>query len=178
MGESGSLMAAVQGRVWKFGDDINTDLVIPGFAIYLPADEQPRHCFSANRPGWVDEVADGDILLAGRTFGVGSGRPIGEVFARLGIKAVVAESFNGLGLRNCVNVGLPSLPCPGILDAFDEGDVAEVDAVSGEVRNLTSGVSITGNPLPPAIQEIVDAGGVEARLRASGHLMTPEGSNT
>ena len=177
MGEGGSLMAAIHGRVWKFGNDINTDLVIPGFAIYLPADEQTRHCFSANRPGWVDEVADGDILLAGRNFGVGSGRPIGEVFARLGIRAVVAESFNGLGLRNCVNVGLPSLPCPGILEAFDEGDVAEVDAVSGVVRNLTSGVSITGNPLPPAIQEIVDAGGVEARLRASGHLMTPQGSN-
>lgn len=170
-------MAAIQGRVWKFGDDINTDLVIPGFAIFMPADEQPRHCFSANRPGWVDEVQDGDVLLAGRNFGVGSARPIGEVFVRLGIKAVVAESFNGLGLRNCVNVGLPSLPCPGILDAFDEGDIAEVDAVSGVVRNLTSGVNITGNPLPPAIQEIVAAGGVEARLRASGHLRAPEGSN-
>jgi 3-isopropylmalate/(R)-2-methylmalate dehydratase small subunit len=171
-------MAAVQGRVWKFGDDINTDLVIPGFAIFMPADEQPRHCFSANRPGWVDEVQEGDVLLAGRNFGVGSGRPIGEVFVRLGIKAVVAESFNGLGLRNCVNVGLPSLPCPGILNAFDEGDIAEVDAVAGVVRNLTSGVNIAGNPLPPAIQEIVAAGGVEATLRASGHLKAAEGSNT
>jgi len=170
-------MAAIQGRVWKFGHDINTDLVIPGFAIFMPADEQPRHCFSANRPGWVDEVQEGDVLLAGRNFGVGSGRPIGEVFVRLGIKAVVAESFNGLGLRNCVNVGLPSVPCPGILDAFDEGDIAEVDAVSGVVSNLTSGVNIAGNPLPPAIQEIVAAGGVEARLRASGHLRAPEGSN-
>jgi 3-isopropylmalate/(R)-2-methylmalate dehydratase small subunit len=169
-------MVAIQGRVWKFGDDINTDLVIPGFAIYLTADEQPQHCFSANRPGWVDEVADGDVLLAGRNFGVGSGRPIGEVFVRLGITAVIAESFNGLGLRNCVNVGLPSLPCPGILDAFDEGDIAEVEPLSGLVRNLSTGVSITGNPLPPAIQEIVNAGGVEATLRASGHLMTPEGS--
>jgi 3-isopropylmalate/(R)-2-methylmalate dehydratase small subunit len=169
-------MAAIRGRVWKFGDDINTDLVIPGFAIYLSADEQPRHCFSANRPGWVDEVAEGDVLLAGRNFGVGSGRPIGEVFVRLGIKAVVAESFNGLGLRNCVNAGLPSLPCVGILDAFDEGDMAEVDAVAGVVRNLTSGVSITGNPLPPAIQEIVAAGGVEATLIASGHLRAPEGN--
>ena len=69
---------------------------------------------------------------------------------RLGIKAVVAESFNGLGLRNCVNEGLPSLPCPGILNAFEEGDIAEVDAISGIVRNLTSGTTITGNPLPTA----------------------------
>lgn len=170
-------MAVIEGRVWKFGDDINTDLVIPGFAIFMPADEQPQHCFSANRPGWVEQVREGDVLLAGRNFGVGSGRPIGEVFVRLGVRAVVAESFNGLGLRNCVNVGLPSLPCPGILDAFDEGDMAEVDAVSGLVRNLTSGVNIMGNALPPAIQEIVEAGGVEAMLRASGHLMAaPAGS--
>jgi 3-isopropylmalate/(R)-2-methylmalate dehydratase small subunit len=168
-------MAKVQGRVWKFGHDINTDLVIPGFAIFMSADEQPRHCFSANRPGWVDEVHEGDVLLAGRNFGVGSGRPIGEVFVRLGIKAVVAESFNGLGLRNCVNVGLPSLPCPGILDAFEEGDVAEVDAVSGLVRNLSSGTSVMGKPLPPPIQEIVEAGGVEQMLRAAGHL-APAGS--
>jgi 3-isopropylmalate/(R)-2-methylmalate dehydratase small subunit len=143
----------------------------------MSADEQPRHCFSANRPGWVDEVQEGDVLLAGRNFGVGSGRPIGEVFVRLGIKAVVAESFNGLGLRNCVNVGLPSLPCPGILDAFEEGDVAEVDAVSGVVRNLTSGASVTGKPLPLPIQEIVKAGGVEQMLRAAGHL-APAGSKT
>jgi 3-isopropylmalate/(R)-2-methylmalate dehydratase small subunit len=171
-------MAAIQGRVWKFGHDINTDLVIPSFAIFMAADEQPRHCFSANRPGWVDEVQEGDVLLAGRNFGVGSARPIGEVFVRLGIKAVVAESFNGLGLRNCVNVGLPSLPCPGILDAFDEGDIAEVDAVAGAVRNLNSGVTVTGNPLPAVIQEIVAAGGVEATLRASGHLRTPQESNS
>jgi 3-isopropylmalate/(R)-2-methylmalate dehydratase small subunit len=169
-------MAVITGRVWKFGHDINTDLVIPNFAIFLPADEQPQHCFSANRPGWVDEVQAGDVLLSGRNMGVGSGRPIGDVFVRLGITAVVAESFNGLGLRNCINAGLPSLPCPGILEAFEEGDIAEVDAVSGVVRNLTQDKTITGNPLPPAIQEIVAAGGVETLLQASGHLAAPAGS--
>lgn len=169
-------MAAITGRVWKFGHDINTDLVIPNFAIFLPPDEQPQHCFSANRPGWVDEVRAGDILLAGRNMGVGSGRAIGEVFVRLGITAVVAESFNGLGLRNCINAGLPSLPCPGILDAFEEGDIAEVDAASGAVRNISQDKAIKGTPLPPAIQEIVAAGGVETLLRASGHLAVPAGS--
>ena len=163
-------MAAVQGRVWKFGHDINTDLVIPNFAILMSADEQPKHCFSANRPGWVDEVADGDILLAGRNFGVGSGRPIGDVFVRLGITAVVAESFNGLGLRNCINAGLPSLPCTGILEIFEEGDIAEVDAVTGTVRNITQDKTIEGQPLPTALQEIVAGGGVEQMLRAAGYL--------
>jgi 3-isopropylmalate/(R)-2-methylmalate dehydratase small subunit len=163
-------MSSFTGRVWKFGDDINTDLVIPGFAILLPADEQPQHCFSANRPGWVDEVAPGDVLLAGRNFGVGSGRAIGDVFVRLGISGVVAESFNGLGLRNCINVGLPSLPCPGILDVFSEGDVAEVDWISGAVRNVTQDRALQGQPLPPALRDIITAGGVEAMLRADGYL--------
>jgi 3-isopropylmalate/(R)-2-methylmalate dehydratase small subunit len=163
-------MSSFTGRVWKFGDDINTDLVIPGFAILLPADEQPQHCFSANRPGWVDEVAPGDVLLAGRNFGVGSGRAIGDVFVRLGISGVVAESFNGLGLRNCINAGLPSLPCPGVLDAFSEGDVAEVDWTSGAVRNVTQDRAMQGQPLPPALRDIITAGGVEAMLRADGYL--------
>jgi 3-isopropylmalate/(R)-2-methylmalate dehydratase small subunit len=164
-----------RGRVWKFGHDINTDLVIPNFAILMPTDEQPKHCFSANRPGWVDEVGEGDILLAGRNFGVGSGRAIGDVFVRLGITVVVAESFNGLGLRNCINAGLPSLPCAGILEAFEEGDIAEVDPVAGTVRNVTQDKTLEGQPLPPALQDIVSAGGVEQMLRATGYLAEPAG---
>lgn len=166
-------MAAIQGRVWKFGHDINTDLVIPNFAILLPMEEQLRACFSANRPGWVDEVQEGDILLAGRNMGVGSGRAIGDVFAGLGITVVVAESFNGLGLRNCINAGLPSLPCQGILEAFDEGDIAEVDAVTGVVKNVTKDTTLQGQPLPAALQEIVTGGGVETMLRAEGYLAEP-----
>ena len=82
----------VTGKVWKFGSDINTDLVIPNFAIYMKREEQPQHCFVANRPGWVDEVKPGDILIAGTNFGVGSGRPIGDVFVDLGVAAVVAAA--------------------------------------------------------------------------------------
>jgi 3-isopropylmalate/(R)-2-methylmalate dehydratase small subunit len=158
------------GKVWKFGDDINTDLVIPNFAVLLPREEQTQHCFSANRPGWVDEVQPGDVLVAGRNFGVGSARNIGDVFHLLGISGIVAESFNGLGLRNCVNSGMPSLPCPGVLDAFDEGDVAEVDWTTGEVRNVTKGTTVQGNPVPKALQDIVVAGGLENVLRNEGYL--------
>ena len=160
------------GKVWKFEDDINTDLVIPGFAVMWTLEEQLPHCFSANRPGWVDEVQQGDVLIAGRNFGVGSARPIGDVLRGVGISGVVAESFNGLGLRNCIDAGLPSLPCPGILDAFDEGDVAEVDWTKGDVHNVTNGKTLQGNPVPDALQEIVKAGGVEAVLRNEGYLAT------
>jgi 3-isopropylmalate/(R)-2-methylmalate dehydratase small subunit len=158
------------GKVWKFGDDINTDLVIPNFAVLMPIEEQLQYCFSANRPGWVDEVQPGDVLVGGNNLGVGSARDIGAVWKGLGISGVVAESFNGLGLRNCVNSGLPSLPCPGIGDAVDEGDVIEVDWISGVVTNVTKGTTIQGNPVPKPLAEIIIGGGVEKVLRAEGFL--------
>jgi 3-isopropylmalate/(R)-2-methylmalate dehydratase small subunit len=158
------------GRVWKFGHDVNTDLVIPNFAVLMSVEEQLPHCFSANRPGWVEEVQTGDVLIVGRNFGVGSARNIGAVFRGLGIAGIVAESFNGLGLRNCINVGMPSLPCAGVLDSFEEGDVAEVDWTIGNVRNVTRGAMLQGAPIPPQLQRLVAAGGVEHVLRAEGYL--------
>ena len=161
------------GKVWRFGHDINTDLVIPNFAVLMPLGEQLQHCFSANRPGWVDEVETGDVLVVGRNFGVGSARNIGAVFHALGIGGVVAESFNSLGLRNCINAGLPSLPCPGVLDVFEEGAVAEVDWTTGDVRNTTSGATATGQPIPPQLRDIILGGGVESVLRREGYLAEP-----
>lgn len=158
------------GKVWKFGHDINTDLVIPNFAVLMTVEEQLQHCFSANRPGWVEEVGTGDVLVVGRNFGVGSARNIGAVFKGLGVAGIVAESFNGLGLRNCINVGLPSLPCEGVLDVFDEGDTAEVDWTTGATLNTTSGATIQGTPIPLQLQQLVAAGGVEDVLRAEGYL--------
>ena len=158
------------GKVWKFGHDINTDLVIPNFAVLMPVEEQLQHCFGANRPGWVDEVRTGDVLVVGRNFGVGSARNIGAVFRGLGIAGIVAESFNGLGLRNCINVGMPSLPCEGALDLFEEGDMAEVDWTTGAVRNATRDAILEGTPIPPQLRRLVAAGGVEDVLRAEGYL--------
>jgi 3-isopropylmalate/(R)-2-methylmalate dehydratase small subunit len=169
-------MASVfSGKVWIFGDDINTDLIIPGYALFFPPEEQRRQCFSANRPGWVDEVQPGDVLIGGRNFGVGSARAIGDVFVGLGISGIVAESFNGLGLRNCVNVGLPVLPCSGITAAFEEGDTANVDWHLGHVENTTKGTTIEGQPVPPVLRNIVEAGGVEEMLRREGYLLSPSG---
>jgi len=167
------MASTFSGRVWKFGDDINTDLIIPGYALFLPPEEQRRECFSANRPGWVDEVRAGDVLIAGRNFGVGSARAIGDIFRGFGIAGIVAESFNGLGLRNCVNVGMPVLPCAGVSDLFDEGDVATVDWHSGLVENTTKGTNIQGVPVHQALRDIVEGGGVEDMLRREGYLLAP-----
>ena len=158
------------GKVWKFGHDINTDLVIPNFAVLMPVEEQLQHCFNANRPGWVDEVQPGDVLVVGRNFGVGSARNIGAIFHGLGIAGIVAESFNGLGLRNCINAGMPSLPCPGVLDLFEEGQVADVDWTVGSVHNSTTGASLEGSPIPEQLQAIILGGGVEGVLRTEGYL--------
>jgi 3-isopropylmalate/(R)-2-methylmalate dehydratase small subunit len=167
------MASSFSGKVWMFGDDINTDLVIPGYALFMPPEQQRRQCFSANRPGWVDEVQPGDVLIAGRNFGVRSARAIGDIFVGLGIVGIVAESFNGLGLRNCVNVGLPVLPRPGVTAAFEEGEIAKVDWHSGRVENLTKGTTIDGQPIPAVLCDIVEAGGVEEMLRRQGYLLAP-----
>jgi 3-isopropylmalate/(R)-2-methylmalate dehydratase small subunit len=125
---------------------------------------------SANRPGWSSLVEPGDVLLAGHNFGVGSGRWIGNTFQWLGIVGIIAESFNGLGMRNCINVGLPVLPCAGILDLFEEGQVVEADWGTGEIKNTTTGEAITGQPVPPVLQDIISSGGVEEMLVAQGFL--------
>ena len=164
-----------KGKVWKFGDDINTDLVIPGYALAKLPECDPADCFNANRPGWYKEVSVGDVIVGGRNFGVGSARPIGDMFLACGIRGIIADTFNGLGLRNCVNAGLPVLPVPGVTDAFDEGDVAEVDWSTGEVRNVTKGTTTKGTPIPQALQDIILAGGVEAVLRAEGFLAPKAG---
>jgi 3-isopropylmalate/(R)-2-methylmalate dehydratase small subunit len=160
----------ITGRTWVFGNDINTDLIIISSLQYAPVPEMARMCFSAIRPGWSDEVGPGDIIVAGRNFGVGSGRAIGDVFVHLGISCVVAESFNSLGMRNCLNVALPVLPCPGVAAAFTDGDIAEVDWRGGDVVNRTTGARLMGDPLPDSLQSIVTAGGVIPLLRAEGYL--------
>jgi 3-isopropylmalate/(R)-2-methylmalate dehydratase small subunit len=160
----------LKGRVWKFGNDINTDLMLPAIAEKQPEEDQPKYCFSANRPGWVELVEKGDMIVGGRNFGTGSSRPAARVLKALGITCLVAESINGLFLRNCVNFSLPALPCPGVFEAFEEGDVAEVDLRQGKITNLTSGAVIRTSPLPETLLKIISAGGIISMLEAEGYL--------
>ena len=102
-------------RVWKFGDNINTDLILPNVAFYLTAQEQLDYVFRANRPGWVDLVEPGDILIGGKNFGMGSSRPAARNLKNLGLACLVAESINGLFYRNCVNFAFPATECTGVV---------------------------------------------------------------
>lgn len=159
-----------EGRVWKFGDNINTDIILPGAAFRLPLDEQHKLCFSAIRPDWVAAVRPGDIIIGGENFGMGSGRPVGATMRTCGIGAVVAESVNGLCLRNCIGVSLPSFSCPGVTALFEEGDIARIDFTAGTVENRSRGRSIQTKPLPPLLAEIVLAGGLVPMLAKGGWI--------
>lgn len=154
------------GRTWVFGDHINTDLIFPNHAFRAPLAEQPRYVFSANRPGWVDQVQEGDILIAGADFGIGSARPIGGLLRACGIRGIVAETVNGLAIRNCVNYGMPVMACPGVHGLFKEGEIACIDFADGRVENLSTGRTLTGMAMPPLLADITAAGGVLQMLVA------------
>ena len=160
-------MALIRGRVWKFGDNINTDLMLPNIALSKPDEEQTKYCFWANRPGWAEQVQKGDIIIAGRNFGCGSSRPAARLLKALGIGVIVGDSMSRLFFRNAVNIGLPVLICDGCSQLFQEGEQARVDMETGEVTNLASGKSLKGEALPvdspPA--QILRAGGLKNLMR-------------
>jgi 3-isopropylmalate/(R)-2-methylmalate dehydratase small subunit len=163
-------MSTLKGRVWVFGDNINTDLMYPGFIKTLPEAERPKYCMNANRPGWSEQVKAGDILVAGKNFGCGSSRPAARNLKALGLSCVLAESFNGLFLRNAINFGLPSLSLEGVSKMFEEGDTAEVDFRAGKVKNTKTSDTRTATLLPEMILNIVESGGLIPLLKKEGYL--------
>ena len=161
-----------EGRVWKFGDNINTDMIMPvmaGKQMYSSQDSPDRDkkialqfCMSANRPSWAQQVQEGDIIIAGNNWGCGSSRPAPRLIKSLGISVIVAESIARLYFRNSVNIGLPAITCVGIFAAFNEGERARVNIETGEVNNLSTGITIKGEAIPadsPPMQ-ILKAGGL------------------
>jgi 3-isopropylmalate/(R)-2-methylmalate dehydratase small subunit len=153
-----------------FGDDINTDLIFPHTAFRVSPEEQPKYVFSDNRPGWSDSVRPGDIIVAGKNFGTGSSRPGAVLLKRLGLGGMISDSMNGLFFRNCIGYGFPALQCAGVSALFAEGDIAEFDLLSGEVRNLTSGAAALGIPISPSMAGTLDAGGIFELLTQKGYI--------
>ena len=161
-----------KARVWKFGDNINTDLILPIQAFYLTPQEQARYVFHANRPGWVDLVQPGDIIVGGKNFGMGSSRPAARSLKNLGLGCLVAHSINGLFFRNCVNFAFPAIECRGAFDAFSEGDIAEADFDAPTVRNLTTGNTLPAIALPLKLLDLLKAGGIYPLLEREGYIAT------
>ena len=164
----------ITGKTWVFGDNINTDLILPGRAQLFTEEEQAACVFEANRPGWIHEIAQGDIIIGGQNFGMGSSRPAARSLRNIGLGCVVAESINGLFFRNCVNWGFLALECPGIAGAFTEGDVADVSFEDFTVTNQRTGAALQAGAIPGQLLDTMKAGGVFPVLEAEG-LVAPAG---
>jgi len=158
------------GRSWVLGDHIDTDALFPGKALRLPLEEAARYVLSGLRPGWVDQVRPGDVLVGGINFGIGSSRACAPLLQHLGIRAVLAEEFNSLFLRGCLNQGLLALTVPGVRGSVTEGDEVEIDTAAATVANLRTGAVLAADRYPDLLMQLVEAGGLLPALRAEGYL--------
>jgi len=152
----------LKGKAWKFGDDVDTDVIIP--ARYLntsdPA-ELARHCMEDIDGEFASKVSPGDIIVAGKNFGCGSSREHAPIAIKAsGASAVIARSFARIFYRNAFNMGLPIFEAPQAIDGIDAGDLLAVDMRSGSLRNETRGREYRIAPIPPFMQELVAAGGL------------------
>ncbi len=151
-----------EGKVWKFGDHVNTDLIIPARFLNVSQEEElARNCFSDLRPDFASKVNRGDIIVAGENFGCGSSREHApRAIKGVGISVVIAKGFARIFYRNAINVGLPLLECIDAADAFEEGDQVSVNVVTGEIKGMNEGQDFLAKPIPDFIMEMIQAGGL------------------
>jgi 3-isopropylmalate/(R)-2-methylmalate dehydratase small subunit len=160
----------MSGRAWVFGDDVHTDAIIAAHHLRTSdAAVWAAHVLESERPEFAAQAAEGDVVVAGHSFGGGSSREHAAIALRaVGVRAVVADSFARSFYRNAFNSGLMLLEAPGVRELVSDGDQAEVDAVAGVVRNLRTGAELRCAPVPEFLRAICDAGGLTAWLNASG----------
>jgi 3-isopropylmalate dehydratase small subunit len=163
------------GRVWKFGDDIDTDLIIP--ARYLTTSDPnilDGHCMEDADPGFIGKIKKGDILVTGKNFGCGSSREHAPISIKAsGISCVIAKSFARIFYRNAFNMGLPIFESPVLWDRVSDGDLITVDADEEWARKMENGSeTFPLKPIPPFMRELMNAGGLMSFLsrRQSGGM--------
>lgn len=155
----------MSGRVFLFGDDIDTDQLAPGQFMKGGLEELARHCLEGVRPEFPGRVRPGDIVVAGRNFGMGSSREqAAEALKHLGVAAVVAHSFAGIFYRNAINLGLPVLVAPD-LDGVQDGEAAEIDLEASVLRLGASRREVPLEPLPENLRRMLADGGLVAHLK-------------
>jgi len=157
----------VQGKVIKYGNNVDTDVIIP--ARYLntadPA-ELAAHCMEDLDSTFVSRVQKGDIMVAGSNFGCGSSREHAPIAIKAsGISCVIAQTFARIFYRNAINIGLPIIECPEAAADISEGDMLEIDFDTGLINNRTKGVSYNGVPFPEFMQKIIAADGLIGYIR-------------
>jgi 3-isopropylmalate/(R)-2-methylmalate dehydratase small subunit len=160
-----------QGRVWKFGDHIDTDVITPGKYENLPLEELCRHCLEPIKAAFAHTLKDNDVLVAGVNFGCGSAREIApRALKQLKIGAVVAKSFSRTFFRNAIAIGLPVLISPQAFEACHEGDRVMIDLAHSRLKNMTTKKAVPVDPIPKDIYGILLSGGLFASLRKKRRL--------
>ena len=155
----------IQGKVYKFGDNINSDIIIAGrYLIYIDPDKLAQHAFEMLGEDFPSKLRNFDILVAGRNFGCGSAREQAVTAIQgLGIKAVVACSFARTFYRNAINSGLPIVECPEIYAAVAEGDEIELDIAAGEIRHQSRQYAFP--KFPDSMRQLLECGGLAEYLK-------------
>lgn len=158
----------LQGKVFKFGDDIDTDIIVP--ATYLSTfdpKELAKHCMEYTDPDFYKQVKEGDIIVAGKNFGCGSSREHAPIAIKgCGVSIVIAKSFARIFYRNALNIGLYILECPEAADAISQGDDVKVDVDTGVITDVTTGKTFKAVPFPKFIQNIIECGGLVNAIKA------------
>jgi len=154
-------------KVWIFGDSVSTDLIIPGrFLIDRDPEHLADHAMEGADPDFSDEVEDGDVIIAGKNFGCGSSREHAPIALKAsGIEGIIAESFARIFYRNAINQGIPVLTYENVREKFDPEDEIEVNWEEGIIKNPQTGEKYETDPLPPLLQDIIDAGGILEKLK-------------
>lgn len=161
----------LKGRVFKFGDDITTDHIVPGRLAHLRSNlpELAKHTLEDADPTFAIRVKQGDFVVGGKNFGLGSSREHAAIVLKMsGVSAVLAKSASRIFFRNAINVGLPVLLCD--TDKINEGDILEVDPEKGEIYDKTNGQKLTSGRIPAMMLKILEEGGLVAYVKKYGDL--------
>ncbi len=165
-------MNIIRGKAWKFGDNINTDLIISGkYKLSITdLDELSKHAMEGLASNFAEKFKKGDIIVAGRNFGCGSSREQAPlVLKHLGAGAILAKSFARIFYRNAINIGLPVMECKNT-DYIQEGDILEIDLERGIIRNLSQKQEYQASPIPKDLIKILIAGGLTNYVKKFGKL--------
>jgi 3-isopropylmalate/(R)-2-methylmalate dehydratase small subunit len=155
------MISKFTGNVWKYGDNINTDVIFPGKYTYqkMEPEEMAKHALEDLDPEFINKVKDGDILVAGKNFGMGSSREQAAVAIKYaGIRVIIAKSFSRIYFRNAINAGMPAIKSPEAVDALEAGDSVTIDMEKGEI--ITPKGSFSFPPYPTTVMEILDKNGL------------------
>jgi 3-isopropylmalate/(R)-2-methylmalate dehydratase small subunit len=157
----------IKGKAVKFGDNVDTDVILPGpYLVHTDPNELAKHAMEGLDPKFAEKAADGVVVVGGKNFGCGSSREQAPIALKYsGVKCVLAESFARIFYRNSITIGLPVLACPGVSGNVEEGDLLIVDLQSGRVEDKTNGSVLEATRLPAFIMEILDDGGLIEHLK-------------